>query len=100
MNVDIEIKEEEAMDSGASLLIYSIDKNSIIGIDGLFNKKTQNFDLDFEKFTNNSLGVDENLARYVSSTCKFRCKQNNITSERNYKTFRNKSVCDIKNYRL
>jgi len=61
-NVEIEIKEEEAKDSGASLLIYSIDKNSIIGIDGLFNKKTQNFDLDFEKFINNSLGVDENLA--------------------------------------
>ena len=60
-NVEIEIKEEEALDSGASLLIYSIDKNSIIGIDGLFDNKKQNFDLDFEKF-NNSLGVDENLA--------------------------------------
>ena len=61
-NVEIEIKEEEAIDSGASVLIYSIDENSIIGIDGLFNKKTQNFDLDFEKFINNSLGMDENLA--------------------------------------
>lgn len=60
-NVEIEIKEEEAIDSGASLLIYSIDKNSIIGVDGLFNNKKQNFDLDFEKF-NNSLGVDESLA--------------------------------------
>ena len=60
-NVEIEIKEEEAIDSGASLLIYSIDKNSIIGIDGLFDNKKQNFDLDFEKF-NNSLGVDESLA--------------------------------------
>ena len=60
-NVEIEIKEEEATDSGASLLIYSIDKNSIIGIDGLFDHKKQNFDLDFEKF-NNSLGVDESLA--------------------------------------
>jgi len=61
-NVEIEIKEEEAIDSGASVLIYSIDENSIIGIDGLFNKKTQNFDLDLDKFLNNSLGVDENLA--------------------------------------
>ena len=60
-NVEIEIKEEEATDSGASLLIYSIDKNSIIGIDGLFDNKKQNFNLDFEKF-NNSLGVDESLA--------------------------------------
>ena len=60
-NVEVEIKEEEAIDSGASVLIYSIDKNSIIGIDGLFDNKKQNFDLDFEKF-NNSLGVDESLA--------------------------------------
>jgi RNA 3'-terminal phosphate cyclase (ATP) len=60
-NVEIEIKEQEAIDSGASLLIYSIDKNSIIGIDGLFDNKKQNFNLDFEKF-NNSLGVDESLA--------------------------------------
>ncbi len=60
-NVEIEIKEQEAIDSGASLLIYSIDKNSIIGIDGLFDNKKQKFDLDFEKF-NNSLGVDESLA--------------------------------------
>ena len=64
-NVEIEIKEEEAIDSGASLLIYSIDENSIIGIDGLFNKKTQNFDLDFEKFINNSLGLDEKLADMI-----------------------------------
>jgi len=61
-NVEIEIKEEEAIDSGASLLIYSIDKNSIMGVDGLFNNKNQNFGLDFEKFINNSLGVDESLA--------------------------------------
>ena len=61
-NVEIEIKEEEAIDSGASLLIYSIDKNSIMGVDGLFNNKNQNFDLDFDKFINNSLGADESLA--------------------------------------
>jgi len=61
-NVEVEIKEEKAIDSGASLLLYSIDENSIIGMDGLFNKKTQNFDLDFDKFINNSTGMDENLA--------------------------------------
>ena len=61
-NVEIEIKEEKAIDSGASLLLYSIDENSIIGEDGLFNKKTQNFDLDFDKFINNSTGMDKNLA--------------------------------------
>ena len=61
-NVEVEIKEEKAIDSGASLLLYSIDENSIIGVDGLFNKKNQNFDLDFDKFINNSIGMDENLA--------------------------------------
>ncbi len=61
-NVEVEIKEEKAIDSGASLLLYSIDENSIIGMDVLFNKKTQNFDLDFNKFINNSTGMDENLA--------------------------------------
>ncbi|MBT3329579.1 MAG: RNA 3'-phosphate cyclase [Nitrosopumilus sp.] len=61
-NVEVEIKEEKAIDSGASLLLYSIDENSIIGEDGLFNKKTQNFDLDFDKFIDNSTGMDKNLA--------------------------------------
>jgi len=61
-NVEIEIKNQEAIDSGASLLIYSIDENSIIGIDSLFDKKTQSFDLNFNKFIKNSQGVDENLA--------------------------------------
>ena len=64
-NVIVEIKEEEAIDSGASLLIYSIDNNSINGIDALFNKKTQNFDLDFNKFMSNSLGLDEKLADMI-----------------------------------
>ncbi len=59
--VDTEIKLENAVDSGASLLIYSIDENSIIGIDALYDKKTQEFDLDLEKFIQ-SYSVDENLA--------------------------------------
>ena len=60
--VETEIKNQEAIDSGASLLIYSIDEHSIIGVDTLFDKKTQRFDLDFDKFVKNPLGVDENLA--------------------------------------
>jgi RNA 3'-terminal phosphate cyclase (ATP) len=60
--VETQIKNQEAIDSGASLLIYSIDEHSIIGVDSLFNKKTQRFDLDFDKFVKNQLGVDENLA--------------------------------------
>jgi len=59
--VDTEIKLEEVIDSGASLLIYSIDENSIMGIDALYNKKTQKFDLDLKKFIQ-SYSVDGNLA--------------------------------------
>jgi len=55
------IKNEEAMDSGASLLIYSIDENSVIGIDALYNNKTQQFELDLRKFIENS-STDSNLA--------------------------------------
>ena len=60
--VEVEIKNQVAINSGASLLIYSKDENSIIGIDGLFDTKTQNFNLDLSKFIKNSLGVDEKLA--------------------------------------
>ena len=63
--IEVEIKNQEAIDSGASLLIYSTDKNSIIGIDSLYNKKLQKFDLDLDKFTENSLGVDKNLADMI-----------------------------------
>jgi len=65
IKVEIEIKEEETIDSGSSLLIYNIDNNSIMGIDSLFNKKTQNFDLDLEKIKKNSLGLDEKLADMI-----------------------------------
>jgi RNA 3'-terminal phosphate cyclase (ATP) len=60
--VETEIKNEEATDSGASMLIYSIDEHSIIGIDALFDKKTQKFDLNIDEFIKNSVGIDENLA--------------------------------------
>ena len=59
--VDVKIKNEEAINSGASLLIYSIDENSIIGIDALFDKKSHKFDLDLEKFIK-SPSIDDNLA--------------------------------------
>ena len=65
INLEIEIKEEEAIDSGASLLIYGVDNNSIIGVDSLFNKKTQNFDLDFNEIINNLVGLDEKLADMI-----------------------------------
>jgi RNA 3'-terminal phosphate cyclase (ATP) len=62
--VDIEMKSEEALDSGASLLIYSIDEDSIIGNDALYNKKTQEFDLDVGNFIE-SYSIDDNLADMI-----------------------------------
>ena len=59
--VNVEIRSEEALDSGASLLIYSIDNDSIIGIDALYNKKTDEFDLDLDDFIKN-YSIDDNLA--------------------------------------
>ena len=60
--IDVEIKEEEAIDSGASVLIYSIEDNSIFGVDGLFDKKNQKFDLKIEEILDNFFGLDKNLA--------------------------------------
>lgn len=56
------IRKEDAVDSGASLLIMSMDENSIMGVDGLFDTKINEFSLDVNKITENNLGVDENLA--------------------------------------
>jgi len=60
--VDTKIKEENTLDSGASLLISSIDENSIIGIDSLFNIHQDKFDLDLDKFIHENNSVDEHLA--------------------------------------
>ncbi len=60
--VQTQINEENVIDSGASLLIFSIDEESIIGVDSIFDKKTEKFNLDLESFTENNLGVDERLA--------------------------------------
>jgi RNA 3'-terminal phosphate cyclase (ATP) len=43
-------------------MIDSIDNDSIIGLDSLFNKKTKRFDLDLEKFIQNKYSVDKHLA--------------------------------------
>ena len=59
-----EIKEEEALDSGASLLVYSIDENSIIGIDAVFDKKSQSFDIDLDEFSE-GIAIDANLADMI-----------------------------------
>ena len=59
--VDTEIKSEDATDSGATLLIYSIDDHSIMGADALYNNKTCGFDLNIDDFIKN-YAIDDNLA--------------------------------------
>lgn len=63
--VQTTIIEERALDEGASLLISSIDTDSIIGVDSLFNLKQNRFDLDLNKFIHTNFSVDENLADMV-----------------------------------
>ena len=60
--VELKVEEEPTLDSGSFLMISSIDNDSIIGIDSLFNIKTEKFDLDLEKFIDNKNSVDEHLA--------------------------------------
>ena len=45
-------------------MVYSIDENAITGIDSLFDKKTQTFDIDLDEFLE-VLAVDENLADMI-----------------------------------
>ena len=60
-SVDTKIKNQDAIDSGASLLVFSVDEKSIIGVDSLFDKKIQAFDININEFTENGLGLDKNL---------------------------------------
>ena len=55
------VRKEEGVDSGSSVVVFSIDDNSIIGIDSIYDKKTGKFNLDLDKIIKNNLGVDENL---------------------------------------
>lgn len=61
-SVDTKIKNQDAIDAGASLLVFSVDEKSIIGVDSLFDKKIQTFDINMDEFTRNELGLDKNLA--------------------------------------
>jgi len=61
--VNCEIVEERALDGGASVLLYSLDSNSVAGVDSLWDGKRGDFKRDVAgEFMRNSLGVDRNLA--------------------------------------
>ena len=72
--VDVEIKYEEALDSGATLLIYSIDDYSIMGIDAVYNNKTCEFDLDVDDFLKN-YSIDDNLADMLVVPASLGCEK-------------------------
>jgi len=62
-SVEIEVKEESALNQGGSLVLYSNDSDSIIGSDGLFETKSSRFSNEIlENFVKWNLGVDDHLA--------------------------------------
>jgi RNA 3'-terminal phosphate cyclase (ATP) len=77
------IKEENAMDSGCSMLMVSHDTNSVIGSDGIYQKGLQGIGESVaRKFIESNLGVDLYLSdmlvvpcSLVSETSVFRVKQ-------------------------
>ena len=63
--VEKEITREDALDKGATLMVSSIDDNSVIGIDSLFDIKTKVFNLNLDDFIKNNHSVDDNLADMI-----------------------------------
>jgi RNA 3'-terminal phosphate cyclase (ATP) len=60
--INSEIKEENAIDQGSSVLLFSIDSDSIIGFDGLFDQKTGNYPENTCDFISYDFGVDHHLS--------------------------------------
>ena len=61
--VDTQVVEEEAFDSGASVIIFGIDSQSIIGVDSLYEPKQNSFDKRIvQRFLDSGFSVDEKLA--------------------------------------
>ena len=60
---EIVIKEENALDKGYSILIFSHDKNSVIGSDGIYQKSLNGLGESVaKKFIESNLGVDLHLS--------------------------------------
>ncbi|MDH2906639.1 MAG: RNA 3'-terminal phosphate cyclase [Candidatus Nitrosotalea sp.] len=80
---EIAIKEEDAIDAGCSMLIFSHDASSIIGSDGIYQKGLQGLGESVAKrFIESSLGVDLYLSdmlvvplALVKETSVYRVKQ-------------------------
>jgi RNA 3'-terminal phosphate cyclase (ATP) len=58
-NCEISIKEENALDKGCSILVFSYDANSVIGADGIYQKGLSGLGESVaRKFIESNLGVD------------------------------------------
>lgn len=65
-HVKSEIVEESALNAGSSVVIFSKEPDSIIGVDSLFNFSSQKFvDSIIQRLLASDLGVDENLADMI-----------------------------------
>ncbi len=61
--VSCRIRQEEARDGGASVLLYSQDSSSVMGVDSLWDDRAGGFQRDVAaEFLQSDLGVDHNLA--------------------------------------
>jgi len=80
---DITIKEENALDKGCSMLIFSHDSSSVTGSDGIYHKSLNGLGESVaKKFIESNLGVDLNLSdmlvvplSLIKETSVFRVKQ-------------------------
>ena len=57
------ILNEDSINEGSSILVMSKDSKSIIGIDGLYDRKIENFDSHIDnEFISSNMSVDEHLS--------------------------------------
>src|SRR5690349_17583739 len=83
LDCDITIKEENALDKGCSMLIFSHDSGSVTGSDGIYQKSLNGLGESVAKrFIESNLGVDLNLSdmlvvplSLIKETSVFRVKQ-------------------------
>jgi len=81
-SIESEIKQEMALNKGGSMLLYSLDSDSIMGSDGLTDTATKLAKSISENFIRNNLGVDNHLsdmlilpASLIDETSFFRIKE-------------------------
>jgi len=81
-SVESEIKQEMALNKGGSMLLYSLDSDSIIGSDGLTDTAAKLTKSISENFIRSNLGVDNHLsdmlvlpASLIDETSFFRIKE-------------------------